>query len=42
VENVCFGWNIGQESLKNIELDIKKGQLVAIVGRVGAGKSISK
>ena len=39
VENVSFGWNIGQESLKNIELDIKKGQLVAVVGKVGAGKS---
>ena len=39
VENVSFGWNIGQESLKNTELDIKKGQLVAVVGKVGAGKS---
>ena len=39
VENVSFGWNIGQESLKNIELDIKKGQLIAVVVKVGAGKS---
>ncbi|XP_021763157.1 LOW QUALITY PROTEIN: ABC transporter C family member 14-like [Chenopodium quinoa] len=41
VEDGVFSWDDdgGEESLKNINLDIKKGQLAAIVGTVGSGKS---
>ena len=37
-----FTWNLDQKenpTLQNINLQIKKGQLVAIVGPVGSGKS---
>jgi ATP-binding cassette subfamily C (CFTR/MRP) protein 1 len=39
VENVDFGWTKAETLLKQIRLNAKKGQLVAILGRVGAGKS---
>uniref|UniRef100_A0A8D8XGU9 ABC-type glutathione-S-conjugate transporter n=2 Tax=Cacopsylla melanoneura TaxID=428564 RepID=A0A8D8XGU9_9HEMI len=46
IENGTFTWDrvkVGEESppptLKNINLRVKEGQLVAIVGSVGAGKS---
>ena len=29
----------GSETLQNINLDVKKGSLVAVVGMVGSGKS---
>ncbi|CAG2164134.1 unnamed protein product, partial [Oppiella nova] len=36
----CFSWGLEEEPiLKDITLNVKKGSLVAIVGRVGSGKS---
>ena len=37
-ENVCFSYG-EQEVLKNINLEVRKGQLLAIVGPSGVGKS---
>ncbi|CAG2102675.1 unnamed protein product, partial [Medioppia subpectinata] len=38
--NCSFGWNLEEEPiLKEISINIKKGSFVAIVGRVGSGKS---
>lgn len=41
VENGSFAWGSKEEdkSLHNINMKIKRGQLVAIVGKVGSGKS---
>ena len=40
IENGSFSWAKGEEStIQNINLSVKKKELVAIVGRVGAGKS---
>ena len=38
-KNVVFGYKENEEVLKNINLSIKKGETVAIVGATGAGKS---
>ena len=38
-EKVCFSYEDGKQVLRDIDLDIKKGQTVAIVGASGAGKS---
>ena len=38
-ENVSFYYNIGQEILHNINLDVKAGEKIAIVGPTGSGKS---
>lgn len=39
-KNATFAWNEDETPvLKNISLSIKKGELVAIVGSVAAGKS---
>ncbi|MGV3773411.1 MAG: ABC transporter ATP-binding protein [Verrucomicrobiales bacterium] len=37
--NVTFGYERGQDILRNINLKIKAGQIVAVVGRTGAGKT---
>jgi ATP-binding cassette subfamily C (CFTR/MRP) protein 1 len=37
--NVSMGWDHEKAALKNLNLDIKRGKLIAIVGRVGCGKS---
>ena len=39
VENVNLGWSKSEELLSNINMKVKKGSLVAIVGKVGSGKS---
>ncbi|KAK6061915.1 ABC transporter transmembrane region, partial [Cooperia oncophora] len=41
IENATFAWENGdvEETLKNITMSVGRGQLVAIVGKVGAGKS---
>jgi len=38
-ENVSFGYNPGNPVLKNINLEIKAGDIVALVGPSGGGKS---
>lgn len=39
VKNLSFGYNKGQQILKNVSLSVKKSEMVSIVGRNGAGKS---
>ncbi|KHG28682.1 ABC transporter C family member 4 [Gossypium arboreum] len=41
IKNGAFSWDDekGEQVLKNINLEIKKGELAAIVGTVGSGKS---
>jgi ATP-binding cassette, subfamily B, bacterial MsbA len=38
-ENVCFSYDSDQQVLKNINLEIKKGKTIALVGPSGGGKS---
>jgi len=38
-ENVSFWYSKDREILKNINIEIKKGQKIALVGNTGAGKS---
>ena len=38
-ENVCFEYEKGRPVLKNINLDIKSGQTIALVGNSGGGKT---
>jgi len=37
--NVCFSYNKKMQTLKDINIDIKSGQIVAFVGPSGAGKT---
>jgi len=39
LKDVCFSYNEGREILHNINLTVKKGQTVALVGQSGSGKS---
>lgn len=39
IENVFFGYDSGKTILHNINLDIKHGSVIAIVGPTGAGKT---
>ncbi|MBR7088928.1 MAG: ABC transporter ATP-binding protein, partial [Lachnospiraceae bacterium] len=39
LDNVTFGYRIGRPVLKNINLKVKEGEMLGIVGRSGAGKS---
>ncbi|CAJ0609705.1 unnamed protein product [Cylicocyclus nassatus] len=41
IENGTFAWEKeqGNETLKNINLSVRRGQLIAVVGKVGTGKS---
>lgn len=39
IENGTFSWGDGETVLKNINLEVKKANLAAIVGTVGCGKS---
>lgn len=43
LDNICFSYNNEKQILKNVSFKINKGDMAAIVGRKGAGKStISK
>ncbi|CAG7659160.1 ABC transporter ATP-binding protein [Paenibacillus allorhizosphaerae] len=37
--NVCFGYQLGADTIQGFTLDIQKGERVAIVGSSGGGKS---
>ena len=39
LENVTFGYQVGRPVLKNINIKVKEGEMLGIVGRSGAGKS---
>lgn len=39
IENVCFSYDKNKELIKNLNLHVKEGQRVAIVGPTGCGKS---
>ncbi|VDK43346.1 unnamed protein product [Anisakis simplex] len=39
LRNANFAWDSSELTLKNINLNVKKGELIAIVGSVGCGKS---
>src|SRR5262249_49119272 len=39
IEKVTFGYDSDQPVLRNISLDVQPGQVLAIVGATGAGKS---
>ncbi len=39
LKNLSFGYDEGKLNLKNITLDIKKGQSIAFIGHNGSGKS---
>ena len=38
-EHVCFGYNSGVEVLHDINLDVRVGEMLALVGNSGGGKS---
>ena len=39
VKNISFGYSEGQQVLRNVSLKVKKGEMLSIVGKNGAGKS---
>jgi len=39
LENICFAYPDGTEALKNINLTIKRGEHIALIGQSGGGKS---
>lgn len=39
LKNVDFGYTPGKQILKNVSVDVKSGQTIAIVGPTGAGKT---
>lgn len=39
IKNLCFSYQEGREVLKNINLKVKKGEKIALVGKNGSGKT---
>ena len=39
VNNVSFSYDDGTQALKNVNLEVKKGEMVSLLGKNGAGKS---
>lgn len=39
VENVCFSYSKEKELIKDLNIDVKQGQKIAIVGETGCGKT---
>ena len=39
INNVCFGYDSGTEVLTNIDIHIKSGEFIGLVGKSGVGKS---
>ncbi|XP_013389987.1 multidrug resistance-associated protein 1 [Lingula anatina] len=39
LENASFAWEEGTPTLKNLNFQLEQGELVAVVGQVGSGKS---
>lgn len=39
IENVCFGYNVGEDTIHNINLSVYEGDFLCIVGENGSGKS---
>ena len=39
IRNVSFAYNQGERILKNINIDIKPGEMIGLVGQTGSGKS---
>ena len=39
LENVTFGYVEGENALENISMEVKPGQMIALVGPSGSGKS---
>jgi ATP-binding cassette subfamily B protein len=37
--NVCFGYDEGQQVLRNVSFDVEAGKTIALVGSTGAGKT---
>lgn len=38
-ENVCFHYNAGEDVLRNVSFSVKPGQMIALVGPTGVGKT---